>query len=191
MLKFMDCFSIVILAGGKSERMGTDKGLLCFNQQPIIKHIIDRLSPICKDIIISANNINYLKFGLDIVEDKYKFCGPISGIVEGLKKVKHNKVIILSCDSPFIKPNLIYHLLNYKTEAEILFTFNKRVHPFPGLYHKSITNKLDSILEKGERKLQNLYKYFNIENINCANFDRTNFVNFNTLNDMKKYANKT
>ena len=187
----MDCFSIIILAGGKSERMGTDKGLLYLNKQPVIKHIIDSFSPICNNIIISTNNINYHKFGLSIVEDKYKFCGPIAGIVEGLKKVKNNKVIILSCDSPFVKPDLINHLLNYKSEADILFTFNKRTHPFPGLYNKSIINKLESILEKGERKLQNLYKYFNVENINCNDFDKSNFVNFNTLNDIKNYANKT
>jgi len=186
----MACFSIIILAGGKSKRMGTDKGLLCLNKQPIIKHIIDRFSPICKDIIISANNISYHKFGLNIVEDKYKFCGPLSGIIEGLKEVKHDKTIILSCDSPFVKVDLIKHLLNYKSQADILFTFNKRTHPFPGLYHKSIINKLDSIFENGERKLHNLYKYFNIENIDCNDFDKKNFINFNTLNDFKNYANK-
>ena len=69
------------------------------------------VGPYCNNIIISANNNSYKEFGYSVVKDIYKECGPISGILEGLKQAKYNKVIVLSCDSPFVEVSLIKYLL--------------------------------------------------------------------------------
>ena len=55
----------IILSGGKSSRLGEEKGLALFQNKPLITYAIDILTPVCDDIVISANNQldDYAKFG--------------------------------------------------------------------------------------------------------------------------------
>ena len=59
----------IILAGGKSSRMGSDKGFVIYNDKPFIQHIIDTLQPLVDEIIIVSNNPDYDVFKLKRVND--------------------------------------------------------------------------------------------------------------------------
>ena len=56
----------IILAGGKSSRMGTDKGMLELNGNIIVEHIIEQLKPNVDELIIIANNENYNNLGFRV-----------------------------------------------------------------------------------------------------------------------------
>ena len=73
--------TLIILAGGKSSRMGFDKGLLKVKDKYIIQDLIDELSNNFTNTLISANNKEYEMFKLPIISDKIKDIGPIGGIV--------------------------------------------------------------------------------------------------------------
>lgn len=68
-----------ILAGGKSSRMGADKGLLLFKGKPLIERVIEQLYPLFKTICIVSNNREYERFGLQVIEDLIKDIGPGRG----------------------------------------------------------------------------------------------------------------
>ncbi len=95
----------IILSGGKSSRLGEEKGLALFNGKPLIQYAIDILKPVCDKIIISANNQldEYAKFGFEIVEDQVKGIGPMAGLIAGLNKSVTRYNFVLSCDTPFVQ----------------------------------------------------------------------------------------
>ena len=82
--------SLIILAGGNSSRMGTDKGLLSFRGKPMVQHVLDNLCSDFQDTIIVCNNNNYKQFEKTIITDNHNSLGPLGGIEAGLSKSKLN-----------------------------------------------------------------------------------------------------
>ena len=78
----------IILSGGKSLRMGQDKGLMSLDGKFMIEHVIDHIKPLCKQILISANQEEYHKFGYPVVRDEIKDIGPAGGIVSHDQRVR-------------------------------------------------------------------------------------------------------
>jgi len=74
----------IILAGGKSTRMDSEKGLILLNRKPFIKHIIEALNPLVNSIMIVSNNSEYDIFNLKRVEDIIENSGPLAGLYSGL-----------------------------------------------------------------------------------------------------------
>ena len=82
----MEPITGIILAGGKSSRMGTDKGLMRLNGKPMIQHILDPMAKICQRILIITGNPMYGMFGFELVNDEAPDYGPVMGILSGLKQ---------------------------------------------------------------------------------------------------------
>lgn len=70
----------IILAGGKSSRMGVDKGLMLLNEKPMVQHVIDAVKLVADEIIIVANNKEYKQFGYTVISDEIENAGPLAGI---------------------------------------------------------------------------------------------------------------
>ena len=73
------------------------------------------------------------------------------------------------------------------TNSAILFTFYKKTHPFPGLYSKSIVNKLKYLIIQGERQVTTLNDHFVVSNVICKSFNKANFINFNSQKDIENW----
>ena len=73
-------FTGIILAGGKSERMGTDKGMVKFRNKFLVEYPLEALKPSCPTILISSNNDDYRIFGYPIIQDLVSDTGPMGGI---------------------------------------------------------------------------------------------------------------
>ena len=74
----------IILAGGKSSRMGTDKGFVMYKNKAFIQHIIEAIHPLVDEIIIVSNNPDYDVFKLKRVNDIIENAGPLAGVYTGL-----------------------------------------------------------------------------------------------------------
>lgn len=97
-----------ILAGGKSQRMGKEKGLLPLNNKPFISHICNALEPIVgTNIIIVSSNSDYDFLGHTRIEDIIADKGPVGGIYTALKNSKTKFNFILSVDTPLISSDLL------------------------------------------------------------------------------------
>ena len=84
-------FSLIILAGGKSSRMGTDKGLMPFINRPMISHVSEKMKGLFSETIIVSENKKYLCFCDKLVPDIHKGVGPLGGIEAGLLASKNSK----------------------------------------------------------------------------------------------------
>jgi len=81
-----DDITAIILSGGKSTRMGTNKSLLKIDDKTIIERLRDLLQNIFEDVILITNDPDDYQFlGLPIYEDVFRHRGPLAGIHSGLK----------------------------------------------------------------------------------------------------------
>lgn len=152
----------IIIAGGKSSRMGSDKGLKMLNGKPLIGYALAAVLPICKDVIISTNNAEYDQFGFQLVADNHKDIGPMGGLQAALSASKYDSNIVISCDTPFVTTEILSKIANAGFENCALLDGQKRIHPLIGLYTKETLNQIIFQIAKQNYKMMDL-----LEEINC------------------------
>jgi len=176
----------IILAGGKSSRMGEDKGLMLIDGQPMIQSVINILSPLVSDIIIVANNKLYEQFGYPVYEDLIKDQGPLAGIYTGLKFSKTIKNVVLSCDVPFINEDVLQLLIEECGNVDVVIPEkNNRTHQLIGVYDKSCVEVFKSELDNNQRKIKLALEKLNLKTIKADCIDDKIFNNINSKNDIE------
>ena len=145
-----DDITAIILSGGKSSRMGTNKSLLKIGDKTIIEKLRDLLQRMFKDVILITNDPDDYKFlGLPIYEDIFRHRGPLAGIHSGLKHSKTDLNFIISCDLPFMTMEMINYLIEYKTNK--LVTVAKAdgfIQQLAGKYSKECLSPSEEILKE-------------------------------------------
>lgn len=177
----------IILAGGKSTRMGTDKGFLLLNEKPFVQYSIDALKPLVSEIIIVSDNSNYDNFKYKRICDTQKNAGPVSGILSGLEASSTAYNIILSCDIPLINTKILKKLIdNIDIHSEIVQIESQgKTMPLIALYKKSIKNKFCKFLQNDERRLRNVVSACKTKNIVLDKTQHLATMNVNTPNELK------
>lgn len=106
--------SILLLAGGRGQRMGNqDKGLMEWQGQPLIAHLHALARPLTDDLIISCNRNHdrYASYADHLVNDADAgFQGPLAGIIAGLAQACHEHMLVLPCDAPLLDTTLLQAL---------------------------------------------------------------------------------
>jgi molybdopterin-guanine dinucleotide biosynthesis protein A len=154
----------IILAGGKSTRMGQEKGLIEIAGKPMIQHVINHIAPLCDQILISANREEYKDFGYNVVKDVIKDIGPAGGIASCLPYSKHKKNIIISYDLPSASTLFIQRLLHLSEDYEITIPeCDKHLQPLCGIYQKDIYPEFIKLVRNGHLALKYLVKRFNLK----------------------------
>lgn len=161
----------VILAGGKSSRMGgTDKSLLPVNGEPLILNIVKQLENYFDEIIIGANNPEKYEFlNLRIVPDIEREKGPLMGILSCLKSSSNEINFVTACDIPVMNIPFIRKMINLSGNADIVMPVNgnENYEPLFAVYKKSIIDVAEFILKNDGRRI-----------IELLNFIKCSFVDF-------------
>ncbi|MBV6479182.1 MAG: putative molybdenum cofactor guanylyltransferase [Ignavibacteria bacterium] len=177
-----------ILAGGKSTRMGMDKGLMMLKGKAIIQHIIEQTTPLMGNVIIVSNDIEYEKFGLKVIGDIIKDIGPAGGIHAAMSDMQINRSFIVSCDMPFVTPDSIEFMLRQAEDFQItLPVHNGKVQTLFGIYSKDCLDNWAKLIEQGIVKLQEMILHFKLKKINVDNNELFNDLLFTNINDKNDY----
>ncbi|GAA4275486.1 molybdenum cofactor guanylyltransferase [Aquimarina mytili] len=181
----------IILAGGKSSRMGSDKGLLFLDNKPFLQHIIDALTPLVQEIILVSNNPDHDVFKVKRVQDIIPESGPISGIHTGLTHSKTENNLVLSCDVPLITTPLLKKLLLHEKEDYdiIQFEAERKTIPLIALYKKQCLSKCFELLSSNEKRLRKLVLALNAKTIPVSQDEYTLVKNINTIEDLNTITN--
>lgn len=90
----------VVLAGGRSTRMGQDKALLEVDGKPLLLHAIEALRPHVAELIVIGDPKKYGAFPADCVPDDLEGLGPLGGIVTAMNHARYERLLVLACDVP-------------------------------------------------------------------------------------------
>ncbi|MCB4798105.1 molybdenum cofactor guanylyltransferase [Neotamlana laminarinivorans] len=181
----------IVLAGGKSSRMGTDKGFLKIDGKHFVEYSIEALKPLTTQVLIVSDNVDYNIFNCERIPDTIKNSGPVSGIYSGLTASKTKWNLILSCDIPLIKTEILQKLLNEIPDNfdAVLTKSNNKLMPLIGLYKKSCSNTFKNALENNEKRLQMVLKSLKTKQIVLKNNEQQTTTNINTPNELKAIKN--
>jgi len=94
--------TVVIQAGGMSSRMGEDKALKPFLGRPLIQRVIDRLTPIADELIVTTNRpADYQFLNLRLIPDLKPGRGALGGLYTAIASASSPLVAVVACDMPF------------------------------------------------------------------------------------------
>jgi molybdopterin-guanine dinucleotide biosynthesis protein A len=182
----------VILAGGKSSRMGTDKGFLKLNGKLFIEHIIAALTPFVSEIIIVSNHPEYDNFKLKRVPDFVENAGPLAGVYSGLLASKTENNLVLSCDIPLINSEILAELVRQIDDVSeiIQIESNGKTMQLISVYNKSCKTVFSSLLNQGERRLRFAVNQCKVKNIILKKEQEKWVSNINTPEQLKEIRNE-
>lgn len=177
----------VILAGGKSSRMGTDKGFLDLHGLPFAKYSIEAVAPLVSETIIVSNNAEYDVFKLKRFEDIIKDAGPLAGIYTALNQTNTDFILVLSCDIPLIKTKILEELVSAGTsDFDVIQLVSKgRSMPLIALYHRRCEHKFYELLQSGERKISLALKNCKVKDLPVRSDQEIFTSNINTPEELK------
>ena len=181
----------IILSGGKSSRMGTDKGFLKLKGKTFIEHSIEALKPLVSETIIISNNKAHDAFNLKRYEDAIKDTGPLAGVYTGLKHSKTDYNLVLSCDIPLINTEVLTLLIEAidDTSEVIQIETNNKTSPLIAVYKSSCASKFYKLLVEGERRLRYAVDQCKVKHVKLNSEIGIYTSNINTPEELKMIKN--
>jgi len=177
--------SILILAGGRGQRMGgRDKGLIDWQGEPLVAHVQRVVRPLSDDLVISCNRNQhaYRAYADQLVGDaEADYPGPLAGVIAGLKVARHEWVVLLACDAPLVQRGLIEDLLQLAVTSDSAAMVRQGGYwqPMFSVLPCRVLPVLEQAWATGERSLQKALLRDKVIALECAEGDRR-LSNFNS-----------
>ncbi|WP_282013775.1 molybdenum cofactor guanylyltransferase [Marinifilum flexuosum] len=148
----------IVLSGGKSSRMGTEKGLVKWQSKALIEYSVKCLNSICNNIVISSNNEDYNYLNLPVIKDEIANCGPLGGIYSCMKNISADYYYVISCDVPNVPTELFKDLFKNIREADLIYAVDSKgkKQPLVAIYKRSCFLTIESELLNGNYKMMKL-----------------------------------
>ena len=174
--------SAIILAGGRGRRVGgQDKGLLLFQDKPLIDHVIARLSFQVEELMISANrNLDeYRRRGYALLTDTLPdYPGPLAGMLSGLEKARFDWLVVCPCDMPLLPFDLVDRLCRARGKSRAVVAKDpQHTHYTTLMLHKDRLGALNAYLERGGRSVKGFLETVGASSAEFA--DASAFLNCN------------
>ena len=183
----------IILAGGKSTRMGVNKSFLKLGNETIVERITDLMKSTFNEVIIITNSPDEYKFlNLPLYEDIFKDKGPLGGIHSGLTHSKTENNFFISCDIPLMTKEMIEYIVEYKSEKPIKFCEAAGYHqPLAGGYSKLVIAEVEKVISDKnavtDKSFHHFLKKVDAEIIHPENLPFYKGVTFFNLNSKTDY----
>jgi molybdopterin-guanine dinucleotide biosynthesis protein A len=174
----------VILAGGKSRRMGRDKAFLPFGKGMLIERVIEVIRQVADDVILITNTPEpYQRFGLPMFADVIPEAGSLGGIYTGLVHAKTAYSLCLACDMPFVGPAFLRLLCETAAEADVVIPRNAEdFQPLCAVYSQACREAIRQRIEAGRLKITGFFEQVRVRVIEgelLARYDPHDVMFFN------------
>jgi molybdopterin-guanine dinucleotide biosynthesis protein A len=176
----------VILAGGKSQRMGEDKAFLDLEGQRFIEHILQVVKGLTQEVMVIANTKEYDCLDVPVYPDVIEGCGPVGGIYTAMQRIKTPYLLVLSCDIPLLKIAVLEYLIEESIPcAANILTTRERWQPLTAIYNSRTLPIFKKALDTKKLKLRSLLSLMDLHTIACPEDLIPCLNNINTPNDLK------
>ncbi|QRY78629.1 molybdenum cofactor guanylyltransferase MobA [Pseudomonas sp. PDNC002] len=178
--------SVLILAGGRGQRMGgQDKGLLDWQGKPLVSYAAALARPFSDDLIISCNrNADVYAAYADrlVQDDSPDFPGPLAGIRAGLAAARHPHLLVLPCDAPRLDAALLEHLLCASAAAPDvvhMLRHGKQWEPLFCIVPVVMRTAVEDAWNNGDRSPRHVFAQLGLRAVECP-VDDPRLANLNT-----------
>jgi molybdopterin-guanine dinucleotide biosynthesis protein A/molybdopterin-guanine dinucleotide biosynthesis protein len=123
----------LVLAGGKSQRMGHDKGAINYHGKAQREYAADLLNKYCDKTFISvrANQVDDIESDYTLLADSFEGLGPFGAILSAFREYPNHAWLVVACDLPLLDANSIRQLVEARNASQIATAFNSPVNEFP------------------------------------------------------------
>jgi molybdopterin-guanine dinucleotide biosynthesis protein A len=195
----MGCSGIV-LAGGKSERMGRDKALMLLEGKTLISRVLEVLARVCDELIISTNNPRpYAHLPARVIPDVVAGRGALGGIHAGLEAMRSEHALVVACDMPFLSLSLLRFMVVVASNCDVVVPrIDGEFEPLHAVYGVNCIAPIERLIADRPRRIVALYDFVRVrevtaEQVRLFGADRS-FFNINTPLDWslaKRYFEMT
>lgn len=190
-------FSVIILAGGQSSRMGQDKALITIQEVPLLRQVCEVAMKCTSEVYVVTPWLeryqNILPKNCRIIREvplqgETKSHGPLVGFAQGLVQIKTDWVLLLACDLPQLQVEV---LQSWATQLEtvpqeaiaLLSRQSKGWEPLCGFYRRQCLPLLTQFINTGGRSFQRWLSQHSVQKLLVS--DNQIFFNCNTLADLE------
>lgn len=188
--------SAAILAGGLATRMdGADKASLVVGGMRIIERQLAVLDAVSDDVRIIANDASrYADLGRRVIGDAIAGAGPMGGLYTALLDARHDRVIVLACDLPFVSAALVERLVTEGDDTRageeidaVVPRTTRGLEPLCAVYRTRCAPLVGAHIARGERRMTALLANLAVRDVYCdalaPHGDEALFQNVNTPHD--------
>jgi molybdopterin-guanine dinucleotide biosynthesis protein A len=176
----------IVLAGGRSTRLGQDKAALEFGGRPLLAHVVKAVSSVCEGVIIAGGwrtQEHWPEISASWVPDVPGVAGPLAGLRAGIAAAAHPLCLAVACDMPFLSPPLLAHLLDSIGDSDTCVpVIHGSAQPLHAVYSNRSLPTIDSLIRLGRRSVQDLLGRLRVTYVGeqqCAEFDPPGLSTFN------------
>ena len=166
----------IVLAGGKSRRLGADKALLSFDGVLLLQTVVQRVAEVCPRVIVAVDRPGrYRQLGLDatFVADASPGLGPLAGLQAGLRACAAAHALVVACDLPFLNVELLRHMAGLPRAYQALVPRSGgRDHPLHAVYARSCLAEVDALLAAGGGSMGQLLDRLEVQRLDEGDLQR-------------------
>ena len=184
----------VILAGGRSGRMGSDKALLPYQGGRFIEAILRRMEELFEEVIVATGDTARYDFlPCRRVTDLYPGMGALGGIHAALRASASEKFFVVACDMPHLSPDLIRHLCSLSEESDVVIPEGEGgLEPLHAVYRRGVLPAVEDALRNGQCRVVSFFDKVRVRRVPLAEVVRIDpdlgaFRNINTPEEYYRF----
>lgn len=183
----------VVLAGGKSRRLGLYKALLRLDDETLLEVTVKKVATLSDEAIVAVSGpLPYRLPGARLVADVYPGCGPLGGIHAGLTAASNFYSLVVACDMPFLNLELLQYIVELAPGCDVVIPrLGAYLEPLHAIYSKDCLRPIERQIEAGNLKISDLLSEVQVrylEGDEIEHFDpkHFSFFNINTAEDLER-----
>lgn len=203
--RMSEAVSVLLLAGGRSRRMGQDKVWMMLDGQPLIERAARRVLPLAGEIIFSSNEpdrfaalMARLPAPARVIADLYPGAGPLAGLQAGLSVARYELTLALAADMPFVNLDVVRHLLDRSGGYDVVMpslspheAMQPIREPLHSLYRRTCLPAMIERLEAHDYQAFSFLpavrtRYVHVDEIRAIDPNLWSFFNVNTPLDWQR-----
>jgi len=184
----------VLLAGGKSKRMGEDKRFLLIGGSTLIERSVEVMCALFQHVcVVIAQEGSVPSVCVPVARDLIPNCGSLGGLYTGLRQSTAQHIFVAACDMPFLCSSLVEYMVALKEEADIVMALWKnRLQPTHAVYSRRCLPILEDMIRRHEVKIQHIAAHPSLRvrliteaEVSRIDSDGRSFRNINTPSDLE------
>jgi molybdopterin-guanine dinucleotide biosynthesis protein A len=179
----------VVLTGGQSQRMGRRKAFMQLDGQTLISRVLDKLSRLCNELIVSTNDVEpYQDLPVRVVPDVIRGRGALSGIHASLAAMRNERALVVAVDMPFLSLSLLRFMAAVSPGYDVVVPrMGEYYEPLHAVYSVDCLASIEQLVASGPQRIVSLYQRVRVREVTEGQVRlfgaELSFFNLNTPDD--------